>query len=161
MYKKFPGADKIVASTPADAPASVQSAIRLMYVGAVVEAVYFVVSLASLGSVKTELHNDNHKLTTAQINSVFEYLIVTTIIFGLIGIALWIFMARGAGQGRRWSQIVSTVLFALYSLETVLTFTETRAIVTVVFVGLTWLIGAATIFMLWRPDSKAYFSPAV
>jgi hypothetical protein len=159
MYKKFPGADKIVVPAPQDAPASVMSAIRLMYVGAAVEAVYFVVSLASLGSVKTQLHDDNHKLTASQINSVFDYLIVTTIIFGLIGIGLWMLMARGAGQRRRWAQIVSTVLFALYTLEAILTITETRAIVTIVFVGLTWLIGGATVTMLWKPDAKAYFNP--
>lgn len=159
MYKKFPGADKIVATAPADAPASVSSAMRLMYAGAVVEAVYFVVSLASLGSVKSQLHNDNHKLTPSQINSVFEYLIVTTIIFGLIGIGLWLLMARGAGQRRRWSQIISTILFGLYTLEAVLTFSETRAIVTIVFVGLTWVIGGATVYMLWKPDAKAYFNP--
>jgi tryptophan-rich sensory protein len=159
MYKNFPGVNKIVALAPADAPSSVQTAIRLMWAGAAVEAIYFVVSLASLGSVKSELRSDNHKLTAAQVNSVFEYLVVTTIIFGLIGIALWLLMSRGAGQGKRWSQIVSSVLFALYTLEAVLTFSETRAIVTVVFVGLTWIIGGATVFMLWKPASKAYFNP--
>jgi hypothetical protein len=159
MYKKFPGADKIVVPAPADAPPSVTSAIRLMYVGAAVEAVNFVVSLASLGGLKTQLHNDDHKLTVSQINSVFEYYVVTTIVFGVIGIGLWMLMARGAGQRKRWAQIISTILFALYTLEAVLTFTETREILTILLVGLTWLVGAATVFMLWKPDAKSYFNP--
>jgi tryptophan-rich sensory protein len=159
MYKKFPGADKVI--TPADAPAPVLNAVRLMYAGAAVTLVYLVVSLASLGSIKSELHSSDPKLTTTQINQVFEYLIVTTVVFGVIGIALWLMMARGARNGRRWSQIVSTVLFALYTLESVATFTEDRAILSIVFVGHTWVIGAVTVFMLWKPATKAYFNPVV
>jgi hypothetical protein len=161
MYKKFPGADKVITTaTPADAPASVRTAVRLMYAGAAVTAVYLVVSLASLGGIKTEIHDANHKLTTTQVNQVFEYLVVTTVIFGVIGTALWLIMARGANQARRWSQITSTVLFVLYTLESIGTFAQTTAIVSIVFVGLTWLVGAGTVFLLWKPDSKAYFSPA-
>lgn len=163
MYKKFPGAEKMITpvAPPADAPASIRTAVRLMYAGAAVTFVYFVVSLASLGGAKTEIRNANHKLTTAQVNSVYEYLIVTTVVFGVIGVALWLTMARGASRGRRWAQIISTVLFALYTLESVATFAQTRAIVTILFVGLTWLAGAGTIFMLWKPESKAYFTPPV
>jgi hypothetical protein len=160
MYKKFPGADKMINPvTPADAPASLSTAVRLMYAGAAITAVYFIVSLASLGSIKSELRSSDHKLTTAQVNSVFEYLVVTTVVFGIIGIALWITMARGARGGRRWSQIISTVLFALYTLESIATFAQTRAILSIVFVGLTWLIGAVTVFMLWKPDVRAFFNP--
>jgi len=162
MYKKFPGAEKMIAPvTNADAPASISTAVRLMYAGAAVTLIYFIVSLSSLGGVKTELHNANHKLTATQINQVYEYLIVTTVVFGVIGIALWLVMARGASQGKRWSQIISTVLFALYTLESLATFVQTRAIVTIVFVGLTWLVGAATVYLLWKPESKSYFNPVI
>lgn len=161
MYKKFPGADKVITpATPVDAPASVLNAVRLMYAGAAVTLVYLVVSLASLGSIKSELRSSDHKLTTTQVNQVFEYLIVTTVVFGVIGIALWLFMARGARSRRRWAQIASTVLFCLYTLEAVATFTQDRAILSIIFVGLTWLIGAATVFMLWRQQTVEYFKSA-
>ena len=161
MYKKFPGADKIIVpAAPANAPATLGTAVRLMYAGAAVTAVYLIVSLASLGSIKGQLRSDDPKLTTAQINQVFEYLVVTTVIFGVIGVALWITMARGASSGRRWAQLVSTILFALYTLESIVTFAQTRAILSIVFVGLTWVVGAATVYLLWKPAMKAYFNPA-
>lgn len=162
MYKKLPGAEKMLTpAPPADAPPSIRTAIRLMYAGAVVTFIYFVVSLASLGGVKNEIRDANHKLTNAQVNSVYEYLIVTTVVFGVIGIALWLTMARGASNGRRWSQIISTVLFVLYTFEALATFVQTRAIVTIAFVGLTWLVGAGTIYLAWKPESRAYFNPVL
>ena len=38
-------------------------------------------------------------------------------VFGLVVIALWLWMARANGQGRNWARILSTVLFGLATLE--------------------------------------------
>jgi hypothetical protein len=157
MNKIFPGRDKLLAPVQPEAPESIRKAVRLMQSGAALMAVSFVVSLASLGGVKTAVHNANHKLTPSQVNAIFDYLVVSTVILGLIGVGLWLLMSRGAGRGRRWAQIGSTVLFALYTLESVLTFAQTTAIVTLIFSILIWAIGASTVYMLWRPDAKAWF----
>jgi predicted membrane channel-forming protein YqfA (hemolysin III family) len=157
MTKLFPGSDKLLAPVNATAPDSIKRAIQLMYGGAALMAVSFVVSLIGLSGVKTAIHNANHKLTPSQVNSVFDYLVVSTVILGLIGVGLWLLMARGAGRGRRWAQVASTILFALYTLESVLTFAQTTEPVTLVFTLLVWAVGAACTYMLWRPDSKAWF----
>ena len=44
-------------------------------------------------------------------------IITVTIVFGLVVIALWLWMARANGQGRNWARILSTVLFGLATLQ--------------------------------------------
>jgi uncharacterized membrane protein YuzA (DUF378 family) len=64
-------------------------------------------------------------------------------------------MARANGQGRNWARILSTVLFGLATLE--LTYDVFGFGVTfgVIFPVLTWLVGLAAVWLLWRPDSSA------
>jgi hypothetical protein len=40
-----------------------------------------------------------------------------TIVFGLVPVALWLWMARASGQGRNWARGLSTALFGLAMLE--------------------------------------------
>jgi len=90
------------------------------------------------------------------------------ILFGLVAIALWLWMARANGQGRNWARILSTVLFGLATLQLSGAFTQPvshagfgAAVLyyggTVLFVA-AWLVGAAAVWQLWRPASSAFFN---
>ena len=91
------------------------------------------------------------------------------IVFGLVVIALWLWMARANGQGRNWARILSTVLFGLATLQLRGDFTQPVSQagfgVTVLYYGGTvlfvaaWLVGAAAVWLLWRPASSAFFKP--
>jgi hypothetical protein len=73
-------------------------------------------------------------------------------------------MARANGRGRNWARILSTVLFGLATVDLPTVFgspihfevgvTEPG----LVFV-LTWLVGLAAVWLLWRPASTAFFKP--
>ena len=73
---------------------------------------------------------------------------------GLVVIALWLWMARANGQGRTWARIVSTVLFGLATLQLPGGFT--KPVSHAGFVA-AWLVGAAAVWLLWRPASSAFF----
>jgi uncharacterized membrane protein (UPF0136 family) len=64
-------------------------------------------------------------------------------------------MARAVGRGRNWARITSTVLFVLATLE----LASSRGVVPVFSAALTWLIGLAAVWLLWRPVSRAFFKP--
>ena len=91
------------------------------------------------------------------------------IVFGLVVIALWLWMARANGQGRNWARILSTVLFGLATLQLRGDFTQPVSHAgfgaTVLYYGGTalfvaaWLAGAAAVWQLWRPASSAFFKP--
>ena len=82
-------------------------------------------------------------------------------------------MARANGQGRNWARSLSTVLFGLATLG--LTSVFPQPVISISFVPtvhlslipllgpialvLTWLAGAAAVWLLWRPASTAFFRP--
>jgi hypothetical protein len=75
-------------------------------------------------------------------------------------------MARANGQGRTWARGLSTVLFGLATLD--LTGAFRTPVVRIGFVTtvfdptvpvLTWLVGLAALWLLWRPASSAFFQP--
>jgi hypothetical protein len=94
--------------------------------------------------------------------------ITGAIVFGLIVIALWLWMARANGQGRNWAHIVSTVLFGLATQQLISQASvqqpASHAGFAVLMFGLivpvlTWLAGLAAVWLLWRPASSAFFKP--
>jgi hypothetical protein len=54
---------------------------------------------------------------------------------------------------------LSTVLFGLATLDLLGVFSQPKTALDLVFPVLTWLIGAGAVFLLWRPDSTAFFKP--
>ena len=142
------------APAPAPAPAPVLAAVKLMYGGAVGTIVQLIVALAFIGDIDAyHLTVLGHHLTTAQLSHWRPLIVALVIVFGLAVIALWLWMARAAGQGRNWARILSTVLAGLATLE----LTGTHGVAQVSLAVLTWLTGLAAVWQLWRPASSAFF----
>jgi hypothetical protein len=135
-------------------PAPVLTAVKLMYGGAVGTAVQLIAALAFIGDINAyHLTVLGHHLTTAQLSHWRPLIITLAIVFGLVAIALWLGMARAAGQGRNWARPLSTVLAGLATLE----LTGTHGVAQVLLALLTWLTGLAAVWQLWRPASSAFF----
>ena len=77
------------------------------------------------------------------------------VVFGLVPVALWLWMARAVAEGRNWARILSTALFGLATLG----LTGNNGVVQVFCAVLTWLTGLAAVWLLWRPASSAFFKP--
>ena len=134
------------------------TASKIMVAGAVLNVVLLVVSLATIGSVRTTLNNQ-HKYTHAQVDSAVTLAVVGAIIGGLIGTGLWLWMSWAVRRGQNWARIVSTVFFGLG--------------VVFFLVGLAgktpgWeralgllpvLVGLGAIVFLWKKESGPYFKP--
>jgi hypothetical protein len=107
-----------------------------------------------------------HRLTAAQASHVNTLVITLAIVSSLVPIALWLWMAQVNGQGRNWARSLSTVLFGLATLQLTSVFPVPGISVGFGFTPfgptvpvLTWLIGLAAVWLLWRPDSSAFFKP--
>jgi len=168
MYQPYPSSGQPVEPLRPSAPAPVRTAVRLMYAGAAVSAVQLIMGLALIIiDIKAAARGRflGHGLTAPQMRPL---VITVWIVFGLIVMALWLWMARANGQGRNWARIVSTVLFVLATLQLRGAFTQpvshTRFGVTLLYYGSTvpsvvsWLAGLAAVWLLWRPASSAFFS---
>ena len=133
------------------------NAVKLMYVGAAVSTVSLIISVADIGGVKTAIKKAKPSWTPAQVNQYDRFLITVAIVSGVIGIGLLLWMARANNQGKNWARILSTVLFCLATLDLIGVFSEPKTLIGLVFPVLTWLVGLGAVFLLWRPESTAFF----
>jgi hypothetical protein len=181
MFKSFTTSDKKQPAKPGRArpadlagppapPPPVYRAVRLMQAGAVVSTLSLIFTVIGSFSLKHNMMTANaqklqdHQITASQISNTATGLIIYTIVIGLVSIGLWLWMARMNEAGRRWARITASVFFALWSLYTYSVIGELHGgvtvtatlIVSMVLILALWVIGAATIFYLWRPASTAY-----
>jgi hypothetical protein len=167
MYQPYPSSGQPAGPLRPAAPAPVLTAVKLMYAGAAASAVGLIIGLALI-IVDIEAAARGRFLGHSL--AAHKPLVITVwIVFGLAVVALWLWMARANGQGRNWARILSTVLFGLAALQLPGDFTHPVSHAgfgaTVVYYGGTalfvaaWLVGAAAVWLLWRPASSAFFKP--
>jgi hypothetical protein len=135
-----------------------QRAVKLMLSGAAATGVWGLFNII-LVAVK---HNDlftssGKKVTSAEVTGDIVYSVVITVIIA----ALWVLMARMNQRGKNWARIVSATLFVLWSFETFTTIGGTvssfASILDTALVLILWLLGIASLYMLFRPDSSAFY----
>jgi hypothetical protein len=145
---------------------TVRAAVRLMYAGAAVSTVNLIILLALIAVIKASHVVLGHRLSAAQVSQLNTLDVTVWIAWSVVPIALWLWMARANGCGRNWARIVSTVLFGFATLDLTGVFGPPGfrlSLVPVVFGApvpvLTWLVGLAVVWLLWRPASTAFFKP--
>ncbi len=159
MVQPYPYSGKLAEPERPAAPATVQNAVKLMYAGAAVSTVSLIVSLTTLSGTKSAIRKAKPTLTAAQVNQLNTFIVSLAIVSGIVGVALWLWMARSNSQGRNWARIVSTVLFGLATLDLFGVLSQPRTWVALVFPVLTWLIGLSAVILLWRRQSTEFFQP--
>lgn len=158
MHQPYPSAGQIPGPARPEPPRSVLTAVKLMYAGAVVNAISLIVTLTTVGNIRSAVHRANPSWTPTQLHNFEKFFVVISVVSGVIGIGLWIGMALANKAGQSWARIVATVLFSIYTL--LLLFGLSRAGVAggSLVSLLIWLIGLGTIIMLWRRESSDYFN---
>ena len=159
MYQPYPSTDRPVEPDKPPAPQSVLNAVKLMYAGAAVSAVSLIISLVSIGGTKDAIRKARPSLTATQVNQLNTFIIALAVVSGVVGVALWLLMARKNGQGKNWARVLSTVLFALATLDLFGVVSQPKTVFGLVFPLLTWLIGLGAIVFLWRRESTEFFKP--
>jgi len=148
MYQPYPSTGHPAGPLqPSPAPKPVLTAVKFMYGGAVTSAAYLIATLP-LGDIHGKALG--HRLTATPLT-----ITVVIIVFGLVPVALWLWMARATSQGKNWARILSTVLVTLATLQLI----GSRGAAQVLTAALTWLIGLAAVWLLWRQASSAFFKP--
>jgi len=160
MFQRYPSSGKPVDAVRPPAPQPVLQAVKLMYVGAAVSTVSLIISLVDISGTKSAIRKARPSLTAAQVNQLNTFIISLAVVSGVVGIALWLWMARANGQGKNWARILSTVLFGLTTLDLIGVFSQPKTVLGLIFPVLTWLVGLGAVWLLWRKESSAFFKPA-
>ena len=158
MYQPYPtGGAEPDPVRPAPPP-PVVNAVWLMYAGAVISAISLIITLVTVGSLRTAIHNADPSLTATKLHSAEVAAVVVAIVFGLIGIGLWLWMAWANKAGKNWARITATVFFGLDTLSVLAGLRQAEPVVSRAFSLLVWLAGLGAVVLLWQKVSSAYFA---
>ena len=102
-------------------------------------------------------------LTTSQLNSSVIDNLVMAVIFSLVSVLLWVFIARASTDGQSSARITASGLFALDTLILLigpadLSIRGPATQPTEVFLFIVWLIGLAATVLLWQRASSEFFN---
>jgi hypothetical protein len=158
MYQPYPTSGAQPEPSRPDPPIPVLNAVKLMYGGAIVSAISLIITLATIGSLRTAIHNADPTLSASKLHSAEVAAVAVAVIFGLIGIGLWIWMAYANKAGKNWARITSSVLFGLDTLSLLASIRQAEPVLTRVISILIWLIGLGAIILLWRKESSEFFA---
>ena len=159
MYQPYPGSTQMPEASRPPAPKSVLNAVKFMYAGAASSLIGIVVDIATLSGTKRAIEKKNPALSISQVNTREHALLVGFIIAGVIGVAIWLWLARSCQGGKNWARITGTVLFAIATIDLLVGFGISAAGAVHIYALLVWLIGLGAVIFLWRRDSSAYFKP--
>jgi hypothetical protein len=158
---------------------TVRAAVRFMYAGAMVSTVNLIILLALTVDITAYHAVLRYHLTAAQVsqfttanatNPLGRSGIGLAIVSCAVQPALWLWMARANGQGGDWARRMSTQWFCFATLSLASVFPQSplpRWVPAVhlsfvpllgpILLVLTWLPGAAAVWLLWRPASNVFF----
>ena len=153
-------------------PSPVRAAVKLMYVGAAMSLVTALVDLLTRSGLKAAIEKGTNSaarahglptLTTSQLNSSVIDNLVMAVIFSLVSVLLWVFIARASTDGQSSARITASGLFALDTLILLigpadLSIRGPATQPTEVFLFIVWLIGLAATVLLWQRASSEFFN---
>jgi hypothetical protein len=162
MYQRFPGG-AAPAGEPAPAnglqpvPQSVLRAVQVMYAGLAASLLGIIIDMTTLSSTRSEIIKLNPSFTATQINNAEHVEVGLFIAGGLIGAALWLWMAQGCRAGKNWARITSTVFFGIDTVSQLVSLRSQSGDAARFYGLLVWAIGLVAIILLWQRSSSDYF----
>jgi serine/threonine protein kinase len=136
-------------------PASMVTAVRLMYAGAAYAVIWAIGVIAVSASIVKHYPvvgvSGDHRLAGA---------VTLAILLCAADIALWLGIARACRRGSGGARVAGTVLFAVHTLGVLGVATSSQAGLgpAKVLTLIGWLIGLGAVVALWQPPSSAFFT---
>ena len=157
-----PGSSYDAPPVPAEPPASIRTAVLLMRVGAVLSLVSLLSTFFLFDQIRDEaersLAAQGTELSGDTLDAAVAVGVTFAIFFGLVGVALWLWMAWANGRGRSWARIVSSILFGLSAVSFLFSFTQPQPLVTTLLGLVNLVLGAVIVFLLWKRESSDFYA---
>ena len=134
-------------------PSSLTTAARLMYAGAGLSALGTIVGLATVHELQVIAAQQSAA------RGAVGAAVAILLIHGVIGTALWFWLARETRRGRRRARAWATAIFCIATVSGIsvdahaLSTGPTQA-----FSGIEWVIGLCAVILLWNRPSRSYYA---
>ena len=136
-------------------PASMVTAVRLMYAGAAYALVWAIGIIAVSASIVK-----NHPVITASGDHRLAGAVTLAVFLSAADIVLWLGIASACRRGKSGARVVGTVLFAVHTLGVLGVVASSQAGLgpakALTLIG--WLIGCGAVVFLWQRPSIAFFT---
>lgn len=144
---------------PIEPPQPVKLAVNLMYVGAVLSLLGVILSFTMRDQMRETMERSNNGTMSAdQLDTILSITIGFGVVFGILGVGLWVFNAVMNKRGKSWARILSTVLAVLGILMNLFTiFSPNNPSVLRGSAILSVILPLAILFLLWRPESSRFY----
>ena len=137
-------------------PGNVRSAARLMYAGAVFDAIgplYY--GFATSPSTAPQIwHVDNPNSSAYGAG-----LVLGGVLFAAVVAGVWLWMAGAVRRGRNWARILSAVLVGVGALRLLGGLVSSPTSIVTLSWALSWLAGLGAILLLFQRSASAFFAP--
>ena len=136
-------------------PASMVTAVRLMYAGAAYALVWAIGVIAVSASIVK-----HYPLVSASGDHRLAGAVTLAILLCAADIALWLGIARACRRGSSGARVAGTVLFAVHTVGVLGVVTSSQAGLgpAKVLTLIGWLIGLGAVVALWQRPSSAFFT---
>ena len=147
------GRDRAGATVPL--PASMVTAVRLMYAGAAYALIWAIGVIAVSASIVK-----HYPLASASGDHRLAGAVTLAILLCAADIALWLGIARACRRGSSGARVAGTVLFAVHTVGVLGVATSSQAGLgpAKVLTLIGWLIGLGAVVALWQRPSSAFFT---
>jgi len=145
---------------PADVeqPPSIRTAVRLMYLGAVLSVLGALSIFLQVDAIRDQIEEDDPSLTGDEVDTAVAIFVVAFVVIGLISVGLWLWMAYTNGRGQSWARVVATVLGGLSIVSALGGLVTGSGGVGIVFSVLSVVLAAVILFLLYRPESSRFYA---
>ena len=142
----------------------------LMWAGAALVVVSTVLGYAtgdnSKSVVAEQMRDADPNVTQTEIDAAYVFGIAFSVVFAILAIGLWCWMAWKNGQGRSWARVVATVLGGLNILSTIVGLAVASVMgmpgaSTAIGYGvgaIQMILAIVILVLLWQKSSTTYYN---
>ena len=132
-------------------PSSVSTASRLMYLGGGLSVLGAIVGLGGAPALKVIAAQNQDR------PGAVGAAVAVLLIHGLVGTALWLWLARETRNGLRRARAWATVIFALATVSGIADSAAPSTGLTQALSGIEWVVGLCAVILLWNRSSRHYY----
>jgi len=147
---------------PRQCPPAVRAAVRLMYVGAVLELGVWVTVIVTQASVRSAVLARYPGLTAAQWHAVWLAHLLPDEIFAPVAVGVWLWMAWAHRRGLYWAGVVFAATFGLATLGMLTALAQSAATFApadLVAASAMWMVHGAAVLLIFSKPSASFFQP--